>query len=166
VDSSAAFTDEERARLGRAPLVAATAITLSDPSGPFAAARETSAALKTLLEAARDAGHGEFVHAVAQSVAGTNPLAGFRPDRRDPLPEIYDELRAVNALLERKASREDAAEYRDWIRTAAQRAAQAAVEGGFLGFGGERVSEREQHMLDNLGEIFGAPRGAPRDPSV
>jgi hypothetical protein len=28
-------------------------------------------------------------------------------------------------------------------------------EGGFLGFGGELVSEREQQMLDTLGEIFG-----------
>jgi hypothetical protein len=31
----------------------------------------------------------------------------------------------------------------------------AAKEGGFLGFGGELVSEREQQMRDTLGEIFG-----------
>jgi hypothetical protein len=27
--------------------------------------------------------------------------------------------------------------------------------------GGERVSEREQQMLETLGEIFGVPRGSP-----
>jgi hypothetical protein len=43
---------------------------------------------------------------------------------------------------------------------ASQRAALAAKEGGFLGIGGERVSEREQQMLENLGEIFGVPRGS------
>ena len=170
MDSSADFSEEERARLGRAPLVAAMAITLADPGGPFEAIRESSAALRTLAEAAREGSYGSFVQAIARDVAThaqgrrANPLAGFTPDRRDPLPEIYDELRAVNALLERRASPEDAAEFRAWIRTAAQRAALAAKEGGFLGIGGERVSEREQQMLDNLGEIFGAPRGAPRDP--
>jgi hypothetical protein len=171
MDGSAHFSEEERTRLGRAPLVAAMAITLADPGGPFEAIRESSAALRTLVEAARDGSHGAFVHALAQAVTShregrrARPLAGFTPDRRDPLPEIYDELRAVNALLERKASPEDAAEFRTWIRTAAQRAALAAKEGGFLGIGGQRVSEREQQMLDNLGEIFGAPRGAPRDAS-
>lgn len=38
----------------------------------------------------------------------------------------------------------------------------AAKEGGFLGIGGERVSEREQPMLETLGEIFGVPRGSPQ----
>ena len=159
-----AFTKEERERLARAPLVAATAITLADPGGPFAALRESKAALQILVEAARDGTHGAFVQQLAQELTATraNPLAGFTPDRRDPLPEIYDELRAVNALLERSASPQEASHYRAWIRTAAQRVALAAKEGGFLGIGGELVSEREQQMLDNLGEIFGAPRGAPR----
>jgi hypothetical protein len=171
MDSSADLSAEERTRLGRAPLVAAMAITLADPGGPLEAIRESSAALRTLVEAARDDTYGPFVQAIARDVAThaqvrrANPIAGFAPDRRDPLPEIYDELRAVNALLERKASPEDGAKYRAWIRTTAQRAALAAKEGGFLGIGGQRVSEREQQMLDNLGEIFGAPRGAPRNAS-
>ena len=172
MDSPAPLTDDERRQLGRAPLVAAMAITLADPGGPFEAFRESNAALRTLVEAAQEGNYGAFVQALAREVTThaqeqrANPLAGFAPDRRDPLPEIYDEMRAVNALIDRKASAEDAADFRDWIRTAAQRAAQAAKEGGFLGIGGQRVSEREQQMLDNLGEIFGAPRGAPRDPSL
>jgi hypothetical protein len=43
---------------------------------------------------------------------------------------------------------------------ASQRAALAAKEGGFLGIGGERVSEREQQMLETLGEIFGVQPGS------
>jgi hypothetical protein len=163
------YTDEEWARLGRAPLVAALAITLADPGGPIGTARESTAALRTVLEAARDGGFGGLVDAVSHDVAARaqrreNPLAGFKPDRHRGVEPMLDELRAVNALLAAKASPEETDGFREWIRTASQRAALAAKEGGVLGFGGERVSEREQQMLETLGEIFGVPRDTPPAP--
>jgi hypothetical protein len=162
VTSSADFNEREWARLGRAPLVVGLAISFADPGGPIEAVKESSAALKTVAEAARDGGFGELVQAVAQDVVAKarrreNPMGAFRPDRRNPLPEILDELRGVNALLLQKATPDEVAEFREWLRSAAQRTALAAREGGFLGIGGERVSEREQQMLDTLGEIFGTP---------
>src|SRR4051794_327377 len=153
------FTDEEWARLGRAPLIAGMAITLADPGGPLEAVKESGAALETVRTATRTDDFGPFVQAVAKDFAARaerrdNPLAGFRPDREHALDEVLDELRAVNRLLESKVAAEDAADFRDWIRSAAQGAALAAKEGGFLGFGGVRVSEREQEMLERLGRIF------------
>jgi hypothetical protein len=164
--SKSDFTQEEWERLGRAPLVAGMAISIADPGGPIEAIKESSAALRTLLDAAREGNHGEFVHAIAEDVAAKaqkrqNPLAGFKPDNRNALPEILDELRAVNALLLEKATPEEAAEFREWLKTAAQRAALSAKEGGFLGIGAERVSEREQKMLDTLGEIFSEQPSQP-----
>jgi hypothetical protein len=163
--SRADFTEEEWTRLGRAPLVAGMAISLADPGGPIETIKESSAALRTLIEAAREGGYGDFVQSLAKDVAARaqqrqNPMSGFRPKGAGALDEILDELRAVNALSLQKASAEEVSDYRAWLRTASQRAALAAREGGFLGIGGERVSEREQQMLDTLGEIFGAPRGA------
>jgi hypothetical protein len=124
-----------------------------------------------VLEAAREGGFGEFVQSVAQDVAAKaqrreNPMAGFTPDRRRALDEVLDELRAVHALLIEKATPEDVEDFREWIRMASQRAALAAKEGGFLGIGGERVSEREQQMLETLGEIFGVPRSSPPRPQA
>jgi hypothetical protein len=164
--SRADFTDEEWTRLGRAPLVAGLAISLSDPGGPIEAVKESSAALKTVLEAAREASFGQFVQSLADDVAAKakrreNPLAGFAPDRSRAREAILDELRSVYALLVEKAAPEDVDDYREWIRTAAQRAALAAKEGGFLGIGATRVSEREEQMLEALGEIFGVPRDTP-----
>lgn len=164
--SRADFTDDEWARLGRAPLLAGLAISLSDPGGPIEAVKESGAAFKTVLETARGRSFGGFVQAVAADVAAKaqrreNPLAGFAPDRRRARDEILDELRSVYALLVDKAAPEDVHDFRDWLRTASQRAALAAKEGGFLGIGGEQVSEREQQMLETLGEIFGVPRGSP-----
>jgi hypothetical protein len=160
------FTDDEWTRLERAPLLAGVAVSLADPGGPIEAVKESAAALRTLLEAARAGGHGELVHALAQDVADKaqrreNPLAGFKPDRRNAQQEVLEELRAVNALLLEKAAPEEVTDYREWLKAAAQRVALAAKEGGFLGIGGERVSEREQQMLETLGEIFATSPGEP-----
>ena len=155
------FTQEEWERLGRAPLVAGMAISLADPGGPIEALKETGAALKTILEAAQDGTNGALVQAVAKDVADKaqrreSPLAGFKARGAQAREQILDELRAVNALLVEKATPEEAAQFREWLRTAAQRAATAAKEGGFLGFNAQLVSENEQQMLEELGRIFGA----------
>jgi hypothetical protein len=164
--SRADFTEEEWARLGRAPLVAGMAISVADPGGPIETIKESSAALKTVVEAAQEGGYGEFVQDLAQDVAARarrreNPMAGFKPDRRNPRAEILEELRGVNALLLAKATPEEVQQFREWLKAASQRAALAAKEGGFLGIGGELVSEREQQMLDTLADIFEAPPGDP-----
>jgi hypothetical protein len=157
--TKADFTEDEWTRLGRAPVVAGMAITFADPGGPIETIKESSAALKTVLEAAQGGGHGEFVQAIARDFAEKarhrhNPMAGFRPKGPGAGEQILDELRAVNALLVEKATPEEADQFREWLKTAAQRAATAAKEGGFLGFRAELVSEREQQMLDRLAEVF------------
>jgi len=138
------------------------AITLADPGGPIEALKETGAALKTVLEAAREGAQGEFVQAVAKDVAEKaqhreNPLAGFKPSGAQAREQILDELRAVDSLLLEKTTPQETEEFREWLKAAAQRAATAAKEGGFLGFNAQRVSEGEQQMLEQLGEIFGTP---------
>jgi hypothetical protein len=157
--TKADFTEEEWARLGRAPLIAGMAISLADPGGPIESIKESSAALRTVLEAAQGGDHGELVRAVAADVVEKarhrqSPMAGFKPKGADAGEEILDELRAVNALLVEKTTPAEAADFREWLKTAAQRTATAAKEGGFLGFRAELVSEREQQMLDRLAEVF------------
>jgi hypothetical protein len=156
------FTEDEWARLGRAPLVAGMAISIADPGGPIEAVKETNAALRTVLEAAQGGGHGDFVQAVARDVAEKarhrqSPMAGFRPTGAQAREQILGELRDVNALLVAKTTPEETDEFREWLKAAAQGAALAAKEGGFLGFNAQRVSEGEQQMLEQLGEIFGTP---------
>jgi hypothetical protein len=157
--TKADFTDEEWTRLGRSPLVAGMAITLADPGGPIEALKETSAALKTVLDAAQTGKHGEFVQAVAADVAAKaqnreNPLAGFKPKGTQASAEVIDELRKVNQLLVEKTTPEETEQFREWLKEAAQQTALAAKEGGFLGFRAVRVSEGEQEMLDRLAEVF------------
>jgi len=157
--TKADFTEEEWVRLGRAPLVAGMAITLADPGGPIEAIKESNAAIRTVLEAAQSGDHGDFVRSVAADVAEKtkrrqSPLSGFRPKGAQAGEAILDELRKVNALLVEKTTPEEADEFRELLKHAAQNTAKAAKEGGFLGFRAELVSEREQQMLDRLAEVF------------
>jgi hypothetical protein len=161
--AKADFTDEEWTRLKRAPFVAGMAISLADPGGPIEAVRETAATLRTVVGAAEEGGRGELVDALAREVADEarqrkSPLAGFKPSRGAGAGvEILDELGEVNRIVSEKATPEDAAAVREWLLAAAQEAANAAKEGGFMGFHAERVSEGEQQMLDRLRERLGAP---------
>ena len=47
---------------------------------------------------------------------------------------------------------------RAWLLAVAQAAADAAKEGGFMGFHAERVSKGEQGMLDQLGRALAPVR--------
>jgi hypothetical protein len=156
------FSEEEWTRLKRAPFVAGMAISLADPGGPIELVKETAATLKTVRDAAESGGRGELIEAIAQDVVAEtrerkNPLHDFKAKGALAGQEILEELAEVNRIVSAKATPEEAGAYRDWLRTAAQEAANAAKEGGFMGFRAERVSEGEQRMLDKLGEALAPP---------
>ena len=79
-----------------------------------------------------------------------NPLSGYKPTRdRSPGEQVLEELTAVQAIAA-KATPVEAAAFGRWLLTVAQAAADAAKDGGFMGFGAQQVSEREQAMLDRV----------------
>jgi hypothetical protein len=156
------FSEDEWTRLKRAPFVAGMAISLADPGGPIELVKETAATLKTVRDATASGSRGELVDAIAQEVVGEarerkNPLHDFKPKGALAGQQILEELTEVNRIVSAKAAPEEADAYRDWLRAAAQEAANAAKEGGFMGFKAERVSEGEQRMLDKLGEVLVPP---------
>ena len=154
------FTEEEWSRIVRAPFVAGMAISLADPGGPIEATKETMAAMRSatnppsreqlLTEVALE------IQAMAQQKK--NPLSGYKPSKDGPPPgeQVLEELRAVQALVAAKAEPEEAAAFGQWLVTAAQGAADAAKEGGFMGIGAEQVSEREEAMLAQVREAVSA----------
>ena len=81
-----------------------------------------------------------------------NPLKGFKPTGagKSPGELVLDELRAVAGIVAAKATAEETAAFGAWMVAVAQAAADAAKEGGFMGFHAVRVSEREQAMLDQV----------------
>ena len=156
------FTEAEWTRLKRGPFIAGMAITISDPGGPIELVKETAATLKTVRDAADSSGRGELVDGVARDVVADaqlrkSPLRDFKARGALAVQEILEELGEVNRIVSEKATPEEADEYREWLRAAAQEAANAAKEGGFMGFHAQRVSEGEQRMLDKLAEVLARP---------
>ena len=85
-----------------------------------------------------------------------NPARNFEPTSAGTAgSEILEELRAVDAIVAEKATPEETQAFRGWLVMAAHAAADAAKEGGFMGFGAVQVSEGEQAMLDQLRRALG-----------
>jgi hypothetical protein len=156
--SKASFTDEEWDRVLRAPMVAGMAITIADPGGPIEISKEMMA---TLRAATVPPSQEELLAAVALDIQALmnqkqNPARNFKPTSAATAgTEILDELRAVDAIVAEKATPEETQAFRGWLVVAAQAAADAAKEGGFMGFGAVQVSEGEQAMLDQLRSALG-----------
>jgi hypothetical protein len=149
------FTDEEWMRIRRAPLVAGFAISIADPGGPIELTRETVASLRS---ATLPPSQEELLAAVARDVQAMaqqhqNPLGDFKPSSGQL---VLDELRGVNEIVTAKATPQEAEAFRGWLLATAQAAADAAKEGGFMGFGAEQVSAGEQRMLDQVRAAIGA----------
>ena len=158
--TKADYADDEWVRLRRAPFVAGMAISIADPGGPIELTKETMATLKAISSPpAQD----ELLVSVSQEILAMvnqkqNPLADFKPDSSALAAKmILDELGAVNVILDAKATAAEADAFRRWLLDVARAAADAAKEGGFMGFGAVQVSEGEQRMIDELRAALGIP---------
>ncbi|MGZ8601382.1 MAG: hypothetical protein ACXWXN_02560 [Actinomycetota bacterium] len=158
----AAFTDEEWARVRRAPNVAGMAISLADPGGPIELSKETIATLRGI---GSPPSQDELLVAVSQEIMAMgqqreNPLGGFKiEDPSQAGAQVLRELREAQDIVKAKATPEEATAFARWLLAVAQDAADAAKEGGFMGFGAEQVSQGEQTMLDQLRTTLGVTEG-------
>ncbi|HKP20045.1 MAG TPA: hypothetical protein VJT68_00900 [Thermoleophilaceae bacterium] len=138
------FNAEEWDQVAQAPAFAALMVMLAQRGG---AIRESIALGKAYAEARRDSGN-EFIEALVSSPPHLDPRSMGQADQvRAQLPE---RIRSGIALVEQKATPEEAQEYRDFILRLADVVAHAAKEGGVLGIGGKEVTEQEQAVLDEL----------------
>lgn len=154
--TKADFTEEEWATLVRSPMVAGMAITIADPGGPIEVVKETSAVIKVVTAEQRD----DLVREIASEVRALaeqrkNPVGDFKPRGAMAGKEIVDEIARANEIVTSKATPEEAEAFRTFIMDCAQRAAEAAKEGGFMGFHAERVSQGEKDMLAQIGSALG-----------
>ena len=149
------FPEDEWTQIVRAPFVAGLAISLADPGGPIEAAKETMATIKT---ATNPPSREQLLTEVALDVQAMtqqhrNPLGEYKLTKGEqPGKQVLEELRSVMAVVAARATPEETAALGQWLLATAQAAAEAAKDGGFMGFGAKQVSEGEQSMLDQVRE--------------
>ncbi len=137
----------------RGPFVAGLAISLADPGGPIEAAKETMA---TIRSATNPPSREQLLTEVALDVQSEvqqkrNPLKGYKPTGGESTGEqVVAEVRDVHALVAARATPEEAAAYGEWLVATAQAAAEAAKEGGFMGFRAQLVSDGEKAMIERV----------------
>jgi hypothetical protein len=64
-------------------------------------------------------------------------------------------LTRVGQILDAKAPA-DAPAFKAWLRHVAEKVAEASTEGGFLGFGGVRVTDAEKASIAEVAQALGA----------
>jgi hypothetical protein len=150
------FTPAEWEALRNAPHIAAVAVAAAGASG-LGTFKESFAAMEGVMQAQKS--DNAFLRELSsreEAMAGQQFLRsqmslGMKPQElMDKLSGLANETlgTAVRALHAKSPA--DAKAYSDWVGGIAQKVAEAATEGGFFGFGGERVSAAETAMIDKL----------------
>jgi hypothetical protein len=157
------FTPEEWKLLLESPMMTSMAVTAADPSGLWGMLKESFASGSALAKAFSDTAANPLVKAVATdftTAEGRNTarddlkskLAGSKPT--DIKSKSIDTLKQVSALVDAKAPA-DAAAFKTWLRQISENVAEAAEEGGFMGFGGVKVSDVEKATLSDISRALG-----------
>lgn len=152
------FTPEEWRTLMASPMLASMAVTLADPSGIWGMIQEGMANARALVETKSDPGANELIRAVGAEFA-TSEGRGLAQDKlksamtgktpEELKAQVLEQLKQASQILEAKAPG-DAAAFKSWLQEVAQKVSEAASEGGFLGFGGVKVSDAEKASIADV----------------
>jgi hypothetical protein len=163
------FTPDEWKLLLQSPLVAGIAVSAADPSGLLGLMKESMASARALLTAASDPNADALVKAAASDFEtsegrglaqdGVKAAIGGASKPTEIVAKALDSLKAVAALLDAKGVT-DAVPFKTWLAGVAKSVAEAAPEGGFLGFGGTQVSEAEKATVAEIAAALGVPAPA------
>ena len=160
------FSPDEWSRVAASPMVVCAAVSAADPGGLWGLLKEASAGGFALVQAKRDPNANPLLKAMADDLSNadtrgsitSSAQAVFKDAKPSSIKEkALNELRAVASIVDSNAP-EDAGAFKDWLLAIAQKAAESAKEGGFLGFGGVAVSDAEKVAL---GEISQALKASP-----
>ena len=159
-----AYTEDELALLATAPQLIGSAVAAAGSSGLIGTGKELFATASSVMKGAKTFPNNALLKQLVPDASANRQqamdrmkkfrdwgLARLKEKRIDSAQKIsalaIEDCKAVAALLASKASPQEAKEYRQWAFSVAENVANAASEGGFLGFGGEQVSDSEKQLL-------------------
>jgi hypothetical protein len=154
MSARADFNEEEWNLLRAAPAMAGLAVIAASPSGPVGVFKELYSVGKFVIATARQAPANALLAELATELAGQTDTQAESLDLAGRniaqiKADALEACRQVADLLDGKAPA-DAPELKRWLLSVAAHVAEAAREGGFLGFGGVQVNDAERAALDEV----------------
>lgn len=159
MSSKSDFTTSEWEVLRDAPHYVTLAVATAGASGLIGSLKEAFAPAQAIVEAAkgknellRSLSEREELKAAQTSLRGSLKMTDLKTVKDQLQTLAAEKAQAATTILQQKATPEDLDAYRTFLVGIAERTAKAAKEGGFMGFGGEWVSEGERAVLSRISE--------------
>jgi len=157
------FSPEQWQALRNAPQLVALATAAAGNSGLFGSISEGMAMASTIAAAVR----GD--QPLLKEIFGRDEISAAQDQIKGMLKSVTDRgamnsflqkaatdaTAAALAALSAKGATADAAAFRTLLTGIGDKVANASTEGGFLGFGGERVSDGERQFLSQINALVG-----------
>jgi hypothetical protein len=157
------FTPEEWTKILESVMLAGMAVSAAEPSGLWGLLKEGVASSSALAAAKSDSGSSELVKAVVAEYETSEGRSSVQEALRkrfsgakpaDVVQRSLESLREVSAILAAKAP-SDAPGFKAWLNSISEKVAEASSEGGFLGIGGVKVSDKEKATLSDISKALG-----------
>jgi hypothetical protein len=161
--AKANFTPEEWNQILESVMLSGMAVSAADPSGLFGILKESMATGRTLMQAKADPSSNELIKAVVSDFESGDGRQAARNQvqarlkgvaTREMKNKAIGALHEVARLIDSRAPNE-AVGFKTWLHHIAEKAAEASSEGGFMGFGGTPVSDKEKATLTELANALG-----------
>lgn len=160
------YSEDQWSIVSATPQLVGVAMAGAGSSGLIGSTKEMFANARSMMDAKKEYGSNTLIQAIVPDT--TDPKKAME-DAKNQRSIVMDRLKSKNvksseqlseiiladckeaiAVLEEKESSEVVADYKKWILQIAEKVGNAAKEGDFLGFGGERFSEKEQVLFEKL----------------
>ena len=165
------FNEDEWFLLSATPALIGASMSAAEGSGVIGTVKELTASMRATVAALKDYPDSELIQALLEKAENWDQakekISDYRtraksrietdgPQSADDLQQrMLDDVAASLALVDQRCSEADAKVYREWSLKIANAVASAAKEGGFMGFGGTRLSQREQQLLNRIETALG-----------
>ena len=160
MSSKTDYTNEEWTTVLSAAYFSALLIIVSDLNVAFF--KELAALSKAIMGSGAES-ESDLIKAIALDFSSKETQEEIKPElekiqkQKDPQALKDSMLESITgaADLVKAKSAEDGKIYRNWLFYLAQKTAEGSKEGGFLGIGAVRISDREHSALDELALALG-----------
>ncbi len=165
------FTDDEKFLLFNTPAMIGAAMSFAQSSGAIGTFKEALANAKSISGGIKAFPGNEVIQSVLPDLENRESametarsmrkkaverMKSLQIDSKEKMhAQAIADIGTVQDLLKTKATPEEADQYRQWALSVAENVAKAASEGGFLGFGGEQISDGERAAYSEIAGALG-----------